>query len=262
MTNNPTHGLETMNTQTQAQTSLQAQLSDQQLERLETLLADPALPAAMRLDEIQGYLCAALSGPQPLPAERWLIDALGNEEAQDSAVGREAAELLRRFANALEAELARGEAPVLLLYAKEGDSEGEGPSDYSPWCQAYLHGVDAAQEDWFESLGYDENSAADEETDEEMSFLDERLFPLMLLTGEAEAAAREHGEAWPQDEELMQMENDCEEDLPQAVADIYRFWLAKRGVKTIRRETAKIGRNDPCPCASGKKFKLCCGIEG
>jgi uncharacterized protein YecA (UPF0149 family) len=24
-------------------------------------------------------------------------------------------------------------------------------------------------------------------------------------------------------------------------------------------ETRKVGRNDPCPCASGKKFKKCCG---
>jgi preprotein translocase subunit SecA len=27
----------------------------------------------------------------------------------------------------------------------------------------------------------------------------------------------------------------------------------------VRRETAKVGRNDPCPCGSGKKFKKCCG---
>lgn len=244
----------------QTQTPLQAQLSDQELKHLETLLSAPALPKAMRLDEIQGYLCAALSGPQPLPAEIWLVEALGSAEAQDSAIGRESAELLRRFAAVLETELARGEPPMLLLYAKDGDSEDEGPSDYAPWCQAYLHGVDAAQEDWFEFLGYEEDSEMDEEVSAETTYLDERLFPLMLLTGEAEAAAREHGEAWPQDEELKQMENDCEADLPQAVADIYRFWLAKRGVKTIRRETAKIGRNDPCPCASGKKFKQCCGI--
>jgi preprotein translocase subunit SecA len=26
-----------------------------------------------------------------------------------------------------------------------------------------------------------------------------------------------------------------------------------------RREGAKVGRNDPCPCKSGKKFKKCCG---
>ena len=27
----------------------------------------------------------------------------------------------------------------------------------------------------------------------------------------------------------------------------------------IRRQTPKIGRNDPCPCGSGKKYKNCCG---
>jgi len=29
--------------------------------------------------------------------------------------------------------------------------------------------------------------------------------------------------------------------------------------KTIRRDDPKIGRNDPCPCGSGKKYKKCCG---
>lgn len=28
--------------------------------------------------------------------------------------------------------------------------------------------------------------------------------------------------------------------------------------KTIKSEN-KVGRNDPCPCGSGKKFKKCCG---
>lgn len=29
--------------------------------------------------------------------------------------------------------------------------------------------------------------------------------------------------------------------------------------QTVRRETPKVGRNDPCPCGSGKKYKHCCG---
>ena len=29
--------------------------------------------------------------------------------------------------------------------------------------------------------------------------------------------------------------------------------------KTIRRETPRVGRNDPCPCGSGKKYKQCHG---
>ena len=30
-------------------------------------------------------------------------------------------------------------------------------------------------------------------------------------------------------------------------------------VETVRREEPKVGRNDPCPCGSGKKHKKCCG---
>jgi uncharacterized protein YchJ len=29
----------------------------------------------------------------------------------------------------------------------------------------------------------------------------------------------------------------------------------------IRRTTPKIGRNDPCHCGSGKKFKKCHGVQ-
>lgn len=32
--------------------------------------------------------------------------------------------------------------------------------------------------------------------------------------------------------------------------------------KTIVERGAKVGRNDPCPCGSGKKFKQCCGKAG
>ncbi|MCP5468156.1 MAG: SEC-C domain-containing protein [Deltaproteobacteria bacterium] len=31
--------------------------------------------------------------------------------------------------------------------------------------------------------------------------------------------------------------------------------------KTYRREEKKVGRNDPCTCGSGKKYKKCCGSQ-
>ncbi len=34
---------------------------------------------------------------------------------------------------------------------------------------------------------------------------------------------------------------------------------SSNGQRTVKREEPKIGRNDPCPCGSGKKFKKCCG---
>jgi preprotein translocase subunit SecA len=30
---------------------------------------------------------------------------------------------------------------------------------------------------------------------------------------------------------------------------------------TFKRTTRKVGRNDPCPCGSGKKYKQCCGVD-
>jgi len=32
-------------------------------------------------------------------------------------------------------------------------------------------------------------------------------------------------------------------------------------VQQVVRGAAKIGRNDPCPCGSGKKYKKCCGAN-
>ncbi|MBL9122991.1 MAG: SEC-C domain-containing protein, partial [Planctomycetaceae bacterium] len=29
--------------------------------------------------------------------------------------------------------------------------------------------------------------------------------------------------------------------------------------QTVRNQGPRVGRNDPCPCGSGKKFKKCCG---
>lgn len=39
-------------------------------------------------------------------------------------------------------------------------------------------------------------------------------------------------------------------------------WLYAEGslaTTTVVRDTPKVGRNDPCPCGSGKKYKKCCG---
>lgn len=224
--------------------SLPTAVNEQELDRLEALLDDPALDEAMRLDEIQAYLCASMSGPQPATADECLTAIFG--ESADSSALQEAGALVAKIAQHLNAQLSGEEPFALWLYpSAEGD---EAPMDYGPWCMAYLHGVDEAIEDWFDNLD-----------EEESNFLDERLYPLIVLTGEAEAAAKEHGEKWPEGEELDELMKDCEEEVPGAVEDIHRFWMAKRGAPTQRREKPKVGRNDPCPCGSGKKYKQCCG---
>ena len=44
------------------------------------------------------------------------------------------------------------------------------------------------------------------------------------------------------------------------IADLHDLTRdARYKVDTVKRDAPKVGRNDPCPCGSGKKFKLCHG---
>lgn len=51
-------------------------------------------------------------------------------------------------------------------------------------------------------------------------------------------------------EALRQLPDDAKE-----YVDIEKFTQDT----TVRRTEPKVGRNDPCPCGSGKKYKKCCG---
>lgn len=48
-----------------------------------------------------------------------------------------------------------------------------------------------------------------------------------------------------------------EPDKPEDITDIDRALQARQPAD----RSPKIGRNDPCPCGSGKKFKKCCAIH-
>ena len=58
----------------------------------------------------------------------------------------------------------------------------------------------------------------------------------------------------------IQREEEIEEMREEASQD----YIMSRGeqtaeTSTVKREAKKVGRNDPCPCGSGKKYKKCCG---
>jgi hypothetical protein len=50
---------------------------------------------------------------------------------------------------------------------------------------------------------------------------------------------------------------DVERERPKDVSSLDA--MPARGLAPIRRTGPKVGRNDPCPCGSGKKYKKCCG---
>lgn len=70
---------------------------------------------------------------------------------------------------------------------------------------------------------------------------------------------RQHGGSWPDDVCESLIEHFCARPAADPVSLLPEH--AERVIHeggTLRRAVAKIGRNDPCPCGSGRKYKRCC----
>lgn len=220
-------------------------LTDADFDRLEELLEAEVFGGdAMRLDEAQATLCAVVSSPVPIQPSVWLPEVLGKgAETVDNAVVAETVELLMRLNNELAAALLADETISPMLYPVD---EGSEDYDFAAWADAYIFGAGLG-DDWYDLAG----KHADD--------LDELLEPMFVLNGMLKEDAEKNGERWFSPAEEARLLEDIQENLPVIVQTIYNFWRAKRGGATVQREEAKTGRNDPCPCGSGKKFKQCCG---
>jgi len=118
--------------------------------------------------------------------------------------------------------------------------------DGEMWAYGFMDGVELLRKDWDPLF----NDPAGREA----------LRPIHLLGAENPKA---------EDLALIQTPDQrkrLSEKIPASIAAIYRFWLPYREamreqpvVTAATRAQPKVGRNDPCPCGSGKKFKRCCG---
>ena len=226
-------------------------MQDDELIELDALLALPAFKnEAMSVVELQGLFCAIASGPEEVGEDEWLPFALGeNPEFESPAQEQRVADLMRRYCEETAQGLASGEPPRLVLANQDDEALAE---SYEAWAGGYLDGMELSEDEWFEYA----------ESDEEAEFLVTHLWPIDILSGLAAEEAGEVGEPWPPEgmteDELVA---DAREELSESVLALYRFWQAKRPQQTIRRNGAKVGRNEPCPCGSGKKYKQCCGKD-
>lgn len=221
--------------------STAARLAPADLDRLESLLSAQHLEDSLTLDALQGFFCAVASAPVPVPKEKWLPSALGEHRFANAEEGKEVTDLLERFLEDTTRELASGRGLDIISYPAE-----EGEEELAAWCEGYLLGVALADPGWYDS--------GDHETVEEL------LFPFMALSGRLKEHALESGEPWEGGESEAKLMQGAREVFFDAVEDAYHYWFDTRvNRKPQRREAEKVGRNDPCPCGSGKKYKACCG---
>ena len=224
-----------------------ARFSEAALDRLESWLLDPARGEdALMPDGLQGTLCAVASAPSPIPMTKWLPAALGEQPAFASEDERRDIEgLLEAFLDDIATQLNEGEHLDLVLYGDDGSEDQE--ASLASWCEGYLIGVELSDPPWHER-------ASEED-------LDEMLMPFVILSGRAREAAFDAGEAWVAPDEERRMMGEAREHLVDVILDNRAYWFEASIPDPIRREAPKVGRNEACPCGSGKKYKHCHGRE-
>ncbi|MFZ5637799.1 MAG: UPF0149 family protein [Pseudomonadota bacterium] len=240
------------------------------LERLAELLDRRAVPfGGLNLEALDGYLSAVMVSPAVVMPSEWQPGIFGPKpprwDGADEA--NEIQTLLLGFWN-LISERVRQEAPdrhdlLPMIWlpvddddAVDPDGDGAPPSkedaagdedDFgADWALGFLRAVEMRKPQW------------DAWFEDEEWILDGIFDIISLLNGEqrfdADGAALD--EARPLS---IEERKEIIADLPWLLIDLHHHRIEALTPRTpIRRETTA-GRNDPCPCGSGKKFKKCCG---
>ncbi len=183
------------------------------------------------ISELDGFLTAVLTGLNPISPSEWLPALWRGKlpKFETEAELQKLTDLLMRHMNSLANSLFEDPesfAPIYEISEEDGSEEVV----VDEWCYGYMRGVELREKDW----------ATLQEAQPEL------LLPFMLLSG----AYTLDGEEEVTEEEREEMR----ESLPDLVFAIRDFWMTE----AEKPKAPKTGRNDPCPCGSGKKFKQCC----
>jgi len=221
-------------------------LTDTELDQLSTILARFGDKHSMNLEQLDGYLAALICGPELVPPSKYLPKIWGDQTVfEDTSSPQVFMSLLVRHWNAIADTLNSGEVYLpLLLEDESGITHGNG------WTNGFLRGMAFGKEDWALLLEDEERGGS--------------LVPIFALANEHNPDPELRSYHQPISAELR------EQLIVGAAAgtmQIYRYFKAQRflhndplgTMTTSRRTMPKIGRNDPCTCGSGKKFKQCCG---
>jgi len=243
-------------------------LSDAEFAELDEILADiPAPLEPLDVVMLDGFLCGVIVQPTLPDVDAWLpfvFDAGGHRwgEAEPSPEQRRARTLVLRRHAALNRAIAEFGSfdPFILEVDDDGGNEGDpeiagaqprSAADPAPPVDP----IGAAVLPWvagFEQAVHLLPGLA-ELDDPAVATTLARLFRFLPddEQGTAALVAREAP---------LASLGDAIADVAACVAELYELTLPLRyKVDAVRRASPKVGRNDPCPCGSGRKFKQCHG---
>jgi uncharacterized protein len=197
---------------------------------------------------------ALVAGPGLTFPGDYLAVILGSESGglrafSDLTDAQDVMALLMRYWNAIARDFE--EETVHLTYIEEPGLEG---IPGRAWARGYMRGTRLSPEGWGRIFQDDSEGL---------------VLTIPVVAGEVDPA-------WPKEPLTEERSDELVKDMLAGAARAYRYFKQDRleqartaaegqfsaGNRPYERAVPKVGRNDPCPCGSGKKYKRCCGGPG
>lgn len=238
--------------------------SPSERDALEAFLSDPdQREATLTPIELEGFLFAVAASPYPVMPSEWIEYVFGGEMPELESVD-EANDLfgiLLSLYNSINGDIMcrNGRLPDPVVFLVDIEENVERGAPLSQWSRGFAQGHFWLREDW------------DEFEDELTEEWDLALSVLILLADrtcfeETLDEAREHAPEEARDTSPAGMIFDTWTMFPHSLM------VYSQTAMSIRRKVAAAaapprpatrktdpGRNEPCTCGSGRKFKKCCG---
>ena len=187
------------------------------------------------VSELDGFFTAIGCAPELIKTSRWLpaIWGRGAPQWRDQDEARVFTTAVTVAYNDTATHLSQPPFKAMFNQRKE---EGMTHPVVEQWCSGFLRGYAL----WQPLDGLD------------LMAMEEQMQPISLFATEEGAKHREGLD----EAEIAKWQQKIE----PAVDRIYQMFTEQRGAvsQPVQRIAPKVGRNDPCPCGSGKKYKKCC----
>ena len=217
------------------------------IEILEAILnSDDAPEGSMNLSELDGFLAAIACGPVAVGESEWMPAVFGLTPLEFAAQSYDPVliDAIGSYAAQIAHELSDPENSrylPMLFAAPDGGHDGV------DWSCGFMYAIGMRKKEW-------------------LPLMKSRQRDLLMPILAHEPDEFETGPPVLDDNEVALLRENALEALAFTVAGVNIFWrnrqrktagLPRLGIEDPRT-VPKVGRNDPCPCGSGRKFKKCC----
>jgi uncharacterized protein len=246
--------------------TLRQELSPADVSTLKSFLSNPRRPGGtLRFHELHGFLFTIASSPETIQPSDWLPIISNDEDIgfENEMEAQRVLNLIMALYNQVNTSvLERSDAmPPGCRFQPDIDANFDGESSVSQWSRGFVLGHDWLSEVWDEYLpeSMDEECGA---TVMALSFFGSRQLAEAFYAEMDPTASTAPGNSFEQFAETIR------ELFPAALSSyshlgrtIFEVLMQNAATCDEPARSTKIGRNDPCPCGSGKKYKNCCAAK-